>query len=615
MKMSEKIEICSVCGNKVPQGTETCNVCGSPVHGRLAEGKLTSSPNKQKAELIISPPDVHGSEKSISQVVSTTKVKTCHVCGNEIQADADICEFCGSLLGNPTGRVPKKRTKKLHSGGAPSPGIPKTKHSHASTHKPVSSKTSAKASGGRTFKPKHHHSPAKSRASKSRIRSSKFPRNGEWRIVLLAAVIPLLCLLTWFVYYNYDAAQKVAAERQLQEELAREEKATELVAERQRQEQLARKKKIAEAAAERQRQEQLARKKKIAEDRRQEQLARKKKAAGATASKAIKEAFAKFANAKNTSYSDVRRLSYCKSVLAHLSYLTDYSDLLSPAHKQQIANLKAEIAKLAKTLNPAGPQKGSEWTVPDLGMQFVYVKEGTFQMGSNNGSSDEKPVHRVAISKPFWIGKYEVTNREYRAFLNASGYNGSTYADSNYLKHIKGNSNMPTGDNYPICWISWKNAVAFCKWLTEREREAGRLPLGYEYRLPTEAEWEYAARGGSGDRGYKYSGSDNIASVAWYIRNSDSKTHPVGEKKANELGVYDMSGNVWEWCSDKWHSNYSGAPADGSSWGTGSSSYRVLRGGSWSSIASHCQLTDRGINSPRSAKNVMGVRICIACSP
>ena len=323
------------------------------------------------------------------------------------------------------------------------------------------------------------------------------------------------------------------------------------------------------------------------------ELAEKQKAANLAAAKAIKEASAKFATAKNTAYSDAQRFKAAKAALKDLTELSDQadlSDLISSADKQKIANLKAEIAKLALTLKPPTPQQGSSWTLPDLGIEFVWVKPGTFQMGAVSGYSNEKPVHKVSISNPFWIDKYEVTQKEYKAIMNAN---------PSYFK----------GDNRPVERVSWNNAVEFCKKLTAREREAGRLPAGWEYRLPTEAEWEYAARGGSKSRGFKYSGSNDIDGVAWYDKNSGNKTHPAGQKKPNELGIYDMSGNVWEWCSDKWHDSYQGAPAGGSSWDSGH--YRVNRGGCCCNRAEYCRSAYRNYYIPSQPYNALGFRVCL----
>ncbi len=184
--------------------------------------------------------------------------------------------------------------------------------------------------------------------------------------------------------------------------------------------------------------------------------------------------------------------------------------------------------------------------------EMVFVKGSTFQMGTNNGDLEEKPVHSVTLSD-FYIDKYEVTVACYRSYC------------------IANNKNMPVepewgwNDNDPIANVSWYDAVAYANW-------AGK-------RLPTEAEWEFAARGGVNSRGYLYSGSNNIGDVAWYIGNANARTHEVGTKQANELGIYDMTGNVWEWCSD-WYASY---PADAQidPKGPESGITRILRGGSW----------------------------------
>ncbi len=213
------------------------------------------------------------------------------------------------------------------------------------------------------------------------------------------------------------------------------------------------------------------------------------------------------------------------------------------------------------TFADGGPASGQPWRVPGLGMNFVCVAPGSFMMGSNDGEDSEKPIHRVTIGKEYWIGRCEVTQNEYQRIMGSN---------PSYVKGI----------NNPVEFVSWNDAVSFCQKLTDRERNAGRLPSGYEYRLPTEAEWEFAARGGTVSRGYKYSGGDNIDSVAWYIGNSGKAAHEVGTKSPNELGICDMSGNVWEWCLDDWHDNYNGAPSDGSRWSSGTLA-RVIRGGAW----------------------------------
>ncbi|MCK5153733.1 MAG: formylglycine-generating enzyme family protein [Spirochaetales bacterium] len=230
---------------------------------------------------------------------------------------------------------------------------------------------------------------------------------------------------------------------------------------------------------------------------------------------------------------------------------------------------------------------------------FVLVRGGTFQMGSAD-ISNAKPVHSVTVSS-FYMSKYEVTQGEYKAVM------GSNPSDSG-----KG-----IGDKYPVNKVNWNEAVEYCNKLSRKE---GLTPVysgsgnnismninANGYRLPTEAEWEYAARGGNSSRGYTYSGSNTIGSVAWYKDNSGSKSHPVGQKQANEIGLYDMSGNVWEWCWD-WYGSYSsGRQTDPTGKSSGSS--RVFRGGSWGAGASGCRSADRGYYYPSDRGYFLGFRL------
>ena len=217
---------------------------------------------------------------------------------------------------------------------------------------------------------------------------------------------------------------------------------------------------------------------------------------------------------------------------------------------------------------------------------MVYVSGGCFDMGatSEQGSdadSDEQPVHRVTLSS-YRIGKYEVTQELWEAVM---GSNPS---------HFK-------GSRHPVEQVKWNDCQRFINKLNEL--------TGQNFRLPTEAEWEFAARGGNSSRGYKYSGSNNVDNVAWYSGNSGYTTHNVGTKSPNELGVYDMSGNVCEWCSD-WYGEYSSASQTNPK-GPGSGSNRVDRGGSWSNIARNSRVSIRYYSTPDNRYANLGFRLCL----
>jgi len=230
---------------------------------------------------------------------------------------------------------------------------------------------------------------------------------------------------------------------------------------------------------------------------------------------------------------------------------------------------------------------------------MVLVEGGTFRMGSTGGDDDEEPVHSVTVSS-FYLSKYEVTQGLWKEVM---GNNPS-------------NTNYGIGNSNPVNNVSWYDAVRFCNKLSERDgldpayRISGtdvRCDWSKNgYRLPTEAEWEYAARGGNKSRGYTYAGSNSIGDVAWYHTNSRGNTHPVGQKRPNELGLYDMSGNVWEWCWDRYGSYSRGSQTDprGASSGRG----RVFRGGGWGYGASCCRAAFRGINDPTDRDGNLGVR-------
>ena len=215
---------------------------------------------------------------------------------------------------------------------------------------------------------------------------------------------------------------------------------------------------------------------------------------------------------------------------------------------------------------------------------MVRVDGGTFTMGATKEQDsdiydDEKPSHQVTLSS-FSIGKYEVTQEEWETVM---GSNPSKFK----------------GAKRPVENVSWEDCQEFLRKLNQL--------TGKRFRLPTEAEWEYAARGGNRSRGHKYAGSDNLGSVAWYEDNCGNETHPVGQKSANELGLYDMSGNVWEWCQD-WYGSYSGN-AQTNPTGAISGSRRVYRGGGWICNARLCRSTGRSYFTPSFRDFSLGLRL------
>ena len=218
------------------------------------------------------------------------------------------------------------------------------------------------------------------------------------------------------------------------------------------------------------------------------------------------------------------------------------------------------------------------------GIVLRLVPAGEFDMGSNTGDADENPVHRVQ-SQPFYIGVYEVTQKQWVAVM---GDNPSNWK----------------GDDLPVEKVSWNDAQAFCR------KAGGGL------RLPSEAEWEYACRAGSKTRWCFGNEESELDKYAWYRKNSGSKTHKVGTRKANDWGLYDMHGNVWEWCQDVWHDNYSGAPSDGSAWTSGGDrSLQVIRGGSWDTDAWSARSEDRSRSKPVNRLSFTGFRVAMSVRP
>lgn len=226
---------------------------------------------------------------------------------------------------------------------------------------------------------------------------------------------------------------------------------------------------------------------------------------------------------------------------------------------------------------------------------MVFVEGGSFTMGCKSGrdsdcESDEK-AHSVTLSD-FSIGKYEVTQALWRAVMGTS----TSLSNPSYFKNC---------DECPVENVSWDDIQKFLRKLSEI--------TGKKFLLPTEAQWEYAARGGQQSKGYQYAGSNNLNSVAWYGDNSNSKTHPVGQKQPNELGLYDMSGNVWEWCSD-WYGDYPSSSTRDPQ-GPSSGSGRVLRGGSWISFTLICRAAFRDNGFPSYRNYDDGLRVAVLAPP
>ena len=223
--------------------------------------------------------------------------------------------------------------------------------------------------------------------------------------------------------------------------------------------------------------------------------------------------------------------------------------------------------------------------------KMKLVKAGTFQMGSKKGEDDEKPVHTVTLTKDYYMGETEVTQALWYAVMGQSPTSDGRQWESGY----------GLGDNYPAYYISYDDCQQFLRRLNEL--------TGEHFRMPTEAEWEYAAKGGQKSRGCEYSGSNTLGDVAWYDENSRETTHSVKTKQANELGLYDMSGNVWEWCSD-WYGSYSSSSQTNPT-GAVSGSYRVNRGSSWYYIAVLCRSSIRRNSSPSRRDNDLGFRFAL----
>jgi formylglycine-generating enzyme required for sulfatase activity len=259
------------------------------------------------------------------------------------------------------------------------------------------------------------------------------------------------------------------------------------------------------------------------------------------------------------------------------------------------ANRTVEVSASLEKQVLSGPSQGQGWTVPELNLEMAYIRPGTFTMGSpaseSGRSNDEGPQTQVTLTKGYWLGKTKVTQAQWEALM---GSNPSSFK----------------GADRPVEQVSWNDAMEFCRKLTERGRSAGRLPEGYEYTLPTEAQWEYACRAGTPS---PYGGDGNLDDMGWYSRNSGRTTHPVGQKLANAWGLYDMHGNVWEWCLD-WEGNYPGGAVRDPT-GPASGISRVLRGGCWNRDAFGCRSAYRVWYDVGISDDDLGFRLALSSVP
>jgi len=250
---------------------------------------------------------------------------------------------------------------------------------------------------------------------------------------------------------------------------------------------------------------------------------------------------------------------------------------------QSVGRILGRPAPMDSRRPEQGKERIEEKTVVNsIDMKFALIPEGKFVMGSEEFEWS-KPVHTVKIRTPFYLGIYPVTQREWKAIM---GNNPSQF----------------NGNDLPVESVSWNEVQDFIKKLNEKEGTN-------KYRLPTEAEWEYAARAGTTTRYFFGDDDSKLVEYAWYSENSGNKTHPVGKKKANPWGLYDVHGNVWEWVQDEWHDTYNGAPNDGSAWEDGVSASGVARGGSWHVYARYCRLASRHGNDPGDRDRILGFRL------
>jgi formylglycine-generating enzyme required for sulfatase activity len=295
--------------------------------------------------------------------------------------------------------------------------------------------------------------------------------------------------------------------------------------------------------------------------------------------------------------------------------------LLVPFTVVSVLGVLALVAVLSSNKGvprpPAGPEKG---IVNSIGMQLTLISPGAFQMGSPDNEvghmTHERPRHEVIITKPFYMGVHEVTVGEFKAFVKETGYQTEAekgggalrrFPDGSWRQDAATNWKTPgfaQTDTHPVVCVSWNDAVAFCAWLSKKEAKA--------YGLPTEAQWEYACRAGSPTPFCFGEGVRELGQYAWYDGNSGSRTHPVGEKKANAWGLFDMHGNAWEWTADCYGKDYYATGPREDPPGPRVGDVRVLRGGGWGYGATLCRSALRdGVFVTSSRSTMVGFRVVL----
>ena len=280
-----------------------------------------------------------------------------------------------------------------------------------------------------------------------------------------------------------------------------------------------------------------------------------------------------------------------------------------PNRKRWVGTFAAVVAGLAmangvcRSDDTKGERKPGTVITNSIGMELAYIPAGKFLMGSPDtddlAKDDEKPRHAVRITKPFRLGVYEVTQGQWEAVMETTPWKGKPLAKE--------------GNRYAVTWVRWIDADDFCQTLTDKERREGWLRAGESYRLPTEAEWEYACRAGSTTRFHFGDDKGSLKKYGWYRANAkrvgEEYAHEVGHKQANAWGLYDMHGNTFEWCADWYGKDYYGRSLEADPQGPPTGGQRVLRGGCWSGAHSYSRSATRFWSPQGGMSSFIGFRV------